>query len=79
MTALQALRSATVDTATLLGTPADTGSIEAGKLADIVGLGADPLADIRALRTIAFVMKDGEVVRDEWKNRRPGTTSAARQ
>jgi imidazolonepropionase-like amidohydrolase len=78
MSPLQALRSATVDTATLLGTTADTGSLEVGKLADIVGVDADPLADIKALRTIGFVMKDGRVVRDDWQPRRPPTSSSLR-
>lgn len=75
MTALQALRSATLDTATLLGTTGTTGTLEAGKLADIVGLDADPTAKISALRTIGFVMKDGRVVRDDWRGRRPATSS----
>jgi imidazolonepropionase-like amidohydrolase len=78
MSPLQALRSATVDTATLLGTTTETGSLEVGKLADIVGVDADPLADIKALRTIGFVMKDGRVVRDDWKTRRPTTSSSLR-
>jgi imidazolonepropionase-like amidohydrolase len=75
MTPLQALRSATIDTATLLGTTETTGTLEAGKLADIVGLDADPTAKISALRTIGFVMKDGRVVRDDWRGRRPATSS----
>ena len=78
MSPLQALRSATVDTATLLGTTADTGSLEVGKLADIVGVDADPVADIKALRTIGFVMKDGRVIRDDWQHRRPATSSSLR-
>jgi imidazolonepropionase-like amidohydrolase len=41
------------------------GSISAGKFADIDALDADPLKDIRALRTINFVMKGGTVVRDD--------------
>ena len=75
MTPLQALRSATIDTATLLGTTETTGTIEAGKLADIVGLDADPTAKISALRTIGFVMKDGRVVRDDWRGRRAPLSS----
>lgn len=76
MTPLQALRSATLDTATLLGTTDTTGTLEAGKLADIVGLDADPTAKISALRTIGFVMKDGRVVRDDWRRGRQPVTSS---
>ena len=75
MSALQALRSATIDTATLLGTADSTGSLDAGKLADIVGLDGDPTAAISALRTIGFVMKDGRVVRNDWRGRRSSTSN----
>jgi imidazolonepropionase-like amidohydrolase len=78
MSPLQALRSATLDTATLLGTTADTGSLEAGKLADIVGLDRDPTADIRALRSIGFVMKDGRVVRNDWIRQAGKSPSSSR-
>lgn len=44
---------------------ADIGSIAVGKYADIVLVDADPTRDIRALRSIAFVMKGGQVVRDD--------------
>jgi imidazolonepropionase-like amidohydrolase len=76
MSPLQALRSATLDTSTLLGTTAETGSLEVGKLADIVGLDGDPLGNIKALRTIGFVMKDGRVVRNDWKMRRSTSSSS---
>lgn len=65
MTPLQALQSATTQAATMLGMDSDVGSISAGKFADIDALDADPLKDIRALRTIDFVMKGGIVVRDD--------------
>ena len=65
MTPLQALRSATVDSARMLGASADLGALEVGKYADILALPADPSADIRALRRIHFVMKGGQVYRDD--------------
>jgi imidazolonepropionase-like amidohydrolase len=65
MTPLQALQSATTQSALMLGMDADLGSLSAGKFADIDALDADPLKDIRALRNIGFVMKGGVVVRDD--------------
>lgn len=61
MTPMQAIRSATWDAATLLGTQDKVGSIEAGKLADIVAVPGDPLADISVLERVDFVMKGGVV------------------
>ena len=58
----QAIQSATVDAAALMGMP-DVGVIEAGKLADIVAVPGDPLADITVLEKVKFVMKDGVVVK----------------
>jgi imidazolonepropionase-like amidohydrolase len=58
-----AIRSATLDAATLMGMERQVGSIEAGKLADIVAVPGDPLADITLLEKVNFVMKDGLVVR----------------
>jgi len=57
-----AIRSATSDAAALLGMN-DVGTIEPGKLADIVAVPGDPLADITVLEKVSFVMKDGVVVR----------------
>jgi imidazolonepropionase-like amidohydrolase len=65
MTPLQALQSATSQAAKMLAIDADTGSLTAGKYADIVAVEADPLQDIHALRTIDFVMKGGVVARDD--------------
>ena len=65
MTPLQALQSATTQSALMLGMDADLGSLGAGKFADIDALDADPLKDIHALRHIGFVMKGGVVVRDD--------------
>ncbi|MBA2321099.1 MAG: PD40 domain-containing protein [Deltaproteobacteria bacterium] len=56
----EALRAATIDGARYLGIDAWTGSIEAGKVADLVILDKDPLADIHHSDDIAFVVKNGE-------------------
>jgi imidazolonepropionase-like amidohydrolase len=64
MTPMQAIRAATFDAAELLGWGDTVGSIEPGKLADLIGVQGDPLQDIRALENVAFVMKGGAVVKD---------------
>ncbi len=63
MTALGALRSATIEPAKMLGAENEIGSLEVGKYADIVAVSADPVADISALRTINMVMKGGIIYR----------------
>jgi imidazolonepropionase-like amidohydrolase len=65
MTPLQALQSATTQSAKMLDMEADVGTLTPGKFADIDAIDADPLKDIHALRTIHFVMKGGVVVRDD--------------
>jgi imidazolonepropionase-like amidohydrolase len=64
MTPMQAIRSATADAAELLGVADRVGTIEPGKLADLVAVHGDPLADVRALERVSFVMKDGVVHHD---------------
>jgi imidazolonepropionase-like amidohydrolase len=57
----EAIRTATMGAAQLLRVDGQTGSLEAGKLADIVAVREDPLADVSALRNIALVMKAGRL------------------
>jgi imidazolonepropionase-like amidohydrolase len=61
MTPAESLRSATRSAAALIGRAADLGAIEPGKLADVIGVEANPLDDIAALRRVALVMKAGVV------------------
>lgn len=56
-----ALRSATSVSAELLGLGRVTGSVEPGKSADLIGVEGDPLADVRAVQRVRFVMKEGKV------------------
>jgi imidazolonepropionase-like amidohydrolase len=63
MTPAEALRAATVMTARLLGVDDELGTIEVGKLADLVVVDADPLDDIRALETVRAVIADGRLVK----------------
>ena len=59
------LRSATLDAATLLRLNDKIGTLETGKLADIVAVQGNPLDDIKAMLNVTFVMKDGKVVKGE--------------
>lgn len=63
MTPMQAIQSATIRAAELLGKEDVLGSIAAGRYADLVAVKGDPLTDIRLLENVAHVMKDGALVR----------------
>jgi imidazolonepropionase-like amidohydrolase len=65
MKPMQAIRAATLDAAELFGWKDRVGSLEPGKLADLIAVGGDPLADVRALERVGFVMKGGVVVKNE--------------
>lgn len=65
LTSLEALRAATLTAAELLRMQDKIGSLEPGKLADMIAVAGDPLADVRALERVVFVMKDGVVVKRE--------------
>jgi imidazolonepropionase-like amidohydrolase len=64
MTPAQAIRAATSNAADLIGRAKDVGTIEAGKYADLIAVTADPLADVRVLESVNFVMKGGVVYKD---------------
>jgi Tol biopolymer transport system component/imidazolonepropionase-like amidohydrolase len=61
LTTLEVLRTATTVPAAAIGMGADLGAIEPGRLADLVMLDGDPLADITVLRRVRRVIKDGEL------------------
>ena len=61
MTPMDAIKSATINAADLLGEKDKLGSLEVGKLADIVAVDGDPLKDPKAFGKVVFVMKDGTV------------------
>ncbi len=66
LTPLQAIQSATVNDADLLGWSDKVGTIEPGKWADIIAVDGDPLADVTTLERVKFVMKGGEVVKNAY-------------
>jgi len=61
MTPMQAIQSATINAATLIGKPEQFGSIRVGKFADVIAVDGDPIADIHQLEHATFVMKEGVV------------------
>ncbi len=63
-TPMEAIRSATVAASDLIGRNNNAGSLEPGKWADLIAVKGDPLADIRLLESVAFVMKEGKVYKD---------------
>ncbi|MFM5924289.1 MAG: amidohydrolase family protein [Novosphingobium sp.] len=58
----EAIKAATVNAAALLGLDKEIGTIEVGKAADIIAVDGDPLADVRVLKAMKFVMARGEVI-----------------
>lgn len=76
MTSLEALRIATIMGADAIGLDGDLGSLEPGKLADLVVLDANPLDDLRNTNTVRWVMKNGrlydaDTLDQRWPERRP--------
>ncbi len=64
LTPAQAIRSATTDAAELLGKAGQVGKVAPGLYADLIAVEGDPLADLRSLENVGFVMKGGAVVKD---------------
>jgi imidazolonepropionase-like amidohydrolase len=64
MPPMYVLQAATTHAAELLKKSKDLGSVEAGKLADVVAVEGDPLADITRMQKVGFVMKDGVVYKE---------------
>jgi len=61
MPPMEAIKAATTSSADLLGITDKTGSISAGKSADIIAVDGNPLEDIKVMRNVSFVMKEGRV------------------
>ena len=63
MSPIDALKSATANDAELLGIAQKVGTLEKGKLADVIAVPGDPTADITATERVSFVMKEGRIIR----------------
>jgi imidazolonepropionase-like amidohydrolase len=64
MSELQALQTATINAADLLGV-SDRGQIKQGMLADIIAVNGNPLEDIKLMENVSFVMKGGDIIKDD--------------
>lgn len=64
MPAMEAIQSATITPALLLGVSEQTGSIESGKWADIIAVSEDPTQNVKTLENVVFVMKEGKVFKE---------------
>ncbi len=62
-TPMQAIQSATINAAELIGVASQIGSIRPGKLADLIAVPGNPVEDITLLERVSFVMKDGKVLK----------------
>jgi imidazolonepropionase-like amidohydrolase len=66
MSSLAAIRSATINAADLMDWGDQIGAIEPGKFADIIAVTGDPVADIKQLEQVKFVMKGGTIVKNDF-------------
>jgi imidazolonepropionase-like amidohydrolase len=66
MPSLDILRAVTSNAAEMLGWQDRVGAVEAGKLADLVAVAGDPFADISELERVRFVMKGGQIIRNDF-------------
>jgi imidazolonepropionase-like amidohydrolase len=67
LTPMDAIFAATRNAAELIGVPQDIGSVQTGRYADIIAVKGDPLKDVTELQRVQFVMKGGEVYKDDGK------------
>ena len=65
MTPMQAIQSATSRAAELLEMKGQLGVIAPGAYADVVAVSGDPVANVKLLQNVGFVMKDGQVFRND--------------
>jgi imidazolonepropionase-like amidohydrolase len=66
LTPLQAIQAGTINAADLLGWSGKVGTLDSGAWADIVAVDGDPIKDVTTLERVKFVMKGGEVIRNDY-------------
>ena len=66
MPALDVIRAITINSAEMLGWGDRIGAIDPGKFADLIAVGGDPTVDITELERVKFVMKDGQVIKNDF-------------
>jgi len=76
MSPIDALKSATANDAELLGVSQKLGTLEKGKLADVIAMPGDPTQDITATERVSFVMKEGKILRNGPATAAPVKTAA---
>src|SRR5438477_8830675 len=76
MAPIDALKSATANDAELLGVTQKLGTLEKGKLADVIAMPGDPTQDITATERVSFVMKEGKIIRNGPATPPPAKTAA---
>ena len=64
---IDAIRMATVNAAELLNLQNKAGVVKPGSFADVIAVDADPRTDVQQLQHVRFVMKDGQVYRNDWQ------------
>ena len=69
MKPIEAIRTATVEAAVLVGLEGKVGVIEKGYFADVIAVDGNPLEDARVMTRVKFVMKDGKVYRNDWSGK----------
>jgi imidazolonepropionase-like amidohydrolase len=66
MPALDVIRAITINAAEMLGWQDRIGAIEPGKFADLIAVAGDPITDTTELQRVRFVMKDGQMIRNDF-------------
>lgn len=66
LTPLQAIQASTINAADLLGWSGKVGTLQPGAWGDVIAVDGDPLQDVTILQNVKFVMKGGEVVKNDY-------------